>query len=87
MPRRGLKIKLDKLRLGIAFVLSVFSYNISNWFFEQSYDISIWEWLKSQPIINQSPLRVLLTWFLLLIVPMTVWYKVMGLFIDSREKT
>jgi len=87
MPRRRLKIKLDKLRLGLAFVLSVFSYNISNWLFEQNYDISIWEWMKLQPIINQTPLRVLSTWFLLLIVPMTIWYKVMGLFINSREKT
>ena len=87
MPRRRLQIKLDKLRLGFAFVLSVVSYNISNWVFEQFYDSSIWELLKSQPIINQSALRVLFTWLLLLIVPMTVWYKVMGLFIDSGEKT
>ncbi len=86
MPRRRLKIKLDRLRLGLAFVLSVVSYNISNWVLEQSYDISIWKWLKSQPIISQSVLSVLLIWILLLIVPIMIWYKLVGFFINRQNQ-
>ena len=87
MPRRRLKIKLDKLRLGISFISAVVSYNISDWIVELNYDTTIWEWLKSQVIINQSALTVMLAWVMLLILPILIWYKVLGLFIDRQDQT
>lgn len=86
MPRRRLKIKLDKLRLGISFLLAVTSYNIFDWIVELNYDTTIWKWLKSQVIISQSVLTVMLAWIMLLIVPILIWYKVVGLFINRQNQ-
>lgn len=86
MPRRRLNLKLDKLRLGISFFLAVVSYNISDWIFELNYDSSIWEWLKSQAIVSQSALTQLLAWVMLLILPILIWYKVLGLWINRQNQ-
>jgi len=87
MPRRRLKIKLDKLRLGISFVLAIVSYNISDWIFEINYDITIWKWLKSHVFTGQSVRTVMLAWILLFIAPILIWYKIMGLYFGKSEKT
>ena len=86
MPRRRLKIKLDKLRLGISFVLAVVSYNILDWMVELNYDTTIWIWLKSQDVISRSVLTVMLAWIMLLIVPILIWYKVVGLYISRQNQ-
>lgn len=86
MPRRRLNIKLDKLRLGISFVLAVVSYNILDWIIALNNDSSIWEWLKSQAIVSQSALTQLLAWVMLLILPILIWYKVLGLLINRRDQ-
>lgn len=85
MPRRRLTVKLDKLRLGISFIMAVVSYNIFDWIVGLNYDTTIWKGLKSVDIISQSILRVMLAWIMLFIVPILIWYKVVGLFI-SRQK-
>ena len=86
MPRRQLNIKLDKLRLGISFFLAVVSYNIADWIFELNFNSSIWEWLKSQAIVSQSVLTQTLAWFMLLVLPILIWYKVLGLWIDRQNQ-
>ena len=86
MPRRRLKIKLDKLRLGISFVLAVVSYNILDWMVELNYDTTIWIWLKSQDVISRSILTVMLAWIMLLIVPILIWFKVVGLYISRQNQ-
>ena len=86
MPRRRLNIKLDKLRLGISFVLAVVSYNILDWIIALNNDSSIWEWLKSQAIVSQSALTQLLAWVMLLILPILIWYKVLGLWINRQNQ-
>ena len=86
MPRRRLNLKLDKLRLGISFVLAVVSYNILDWIIALNNDSSIWEWLKSQAIVSQSALTQLLAWVMLLILPILIWYKVLGLLINRRDQ-
>ena len=86
MPRRRLNIKLDKLRLGISFVLAVVSYNILDWIIALNNDSSIWEWLKSQAIVSQSALTLMLAWGMLLILPILIWYKVLGLLINRRDQ-
>ena len=86
MPRRRLNIKLDKLRLGISFVLAVVSYNILDWIIALNNDSSIWEWLKSQAIVSQSALTLMLAWGMLLILPILIWYKVLGLWINRQNQ-
>ncbi len=85
MPRR--QLKFDKLRFGISFALAVVSYNILDWVFNFSYDISIWKWLKSQVFVNQSALTVLFSWIMLFFIPILIWYKVVGLFMNRQNQT
>ena len=74
---------MNRLRFGIAFVLSVIIYNVADWVVIQISGDGIWRWLKSQDIVNQSVFSVVLTWIMLLIVPIVILYKLTGKYIKD----
>ncbi len=74
---------MKRIRLGIAFVLSVVSYNIADWVVIRISGDGIWRWLKSQNIVSQSVFTVAFTWIMLLIVPIIIWYKLSGKYIKD----
>ena len=74
---------MKKLRLGIAFVLSVIIYNIADWVVIRISGDGIWIWLKSQDIVSQSVYSVGFTWIMLLIVPIFLLYILTGKYIKD----
>ncbi len=74
---------MKRIRLGIAFVLSVVSYNIADWVVIRFTGNGIWRWLKSQDIVSQSVFTVALAWIMLLIVPIIILYKLSGKYIKD----
>ena len=74
---------MKRIRLGIAFVLSVVSYNIADWVVIRISGDGIWRWLKSQDIVSQSVFTVALAWIMLLIVPIIILYKLSGKYIKD----
>ena len=74
---------MKRLRFGIAFVLSVISYNIADWVVIRISGDGIWIWLKSQEIVSQSVYSVAFTWIMLLIVPIIIWYIFTGKYIKD----
>ena len=74
---------MKRLRFGIAFVLSVVSYNIADWVVIRISGDGIWIWLKSQDIVSQSVYSVAFTWIMLLIVPIFLWYILTGKYIKD----
>ena len=74
---------MKRLRFGIAFVLSVISYNIADWVVKLISGDGIWRWLKSQEIVSQSVYSVAFTWIMLLIVPIVLWYILTGKYIKD----
>ena len=74
---------MKRLRFGIAFVLSVISYNIADWVVIRISGEGIWRWLKSQEIVSQSVYSVAFTWIMLLIVPIILWYILTGKYIKD----
>ena len=74
---------MKRIRLGIAIVLSVVSYNIADWVVKLISGDGIWRWLKSQEIVSQSVYSVAFTWIMLLIVPIVLWYILTGKYIKD----
>ena len=74
---------MKRLRFGIAFVLSVISYNIADWVVIRISGDGIWRWLKSQDIVSQSVYSVAFTWIMLLIVPIFLLYILTGKYIKD----
>ncbi len=74
---------MKRIRLGIAFVLSVVSYNIADWVVIRISGDGIWRWLKSLDIVSQSVYSVIFTWMMLLIVPIIFWYILTGKYIKD----
>ncbi|MCH7619765.1 MAG: hypothetical protein IH880_08375 [Candidatus Marinimicrobia bacterium] len=74
---------MKRIRLGIAIVLSVVSYNIADWVVIGISGDGIWRWLKSQDIVSQSVFTVAFTWIMLLIVPIIILYKLSGKYIKD----
>ena len=74
---------MKRIRLGIAIVLSVVSYNIADWVVKRISGDGIWIWLKSQDIVSQSVFTVAFTWIMLLIVPIIILYKLSGKYIKD----
>ena len=74
---------MKRIRLGIAIVLSVVSYNIADWVVIRISGDGIWRWLKSQDIVSQSVFTVAFTWIMLLIVPIIILYKLSGKYIKD----
>ena len=74
---------MKRLRFGIAFVLSVVSYNIADWVVIRISGDGIWRWLKSQEIVSQSVYSVAFTWIMLLILPIIIWYILTGKYIKD----
>ena len=74
---------MKRLRFGIAFVLSVVSYNIADWVVIRISGDGIWRWLKSQEIVSQSVYSVAFTWIMLLVVPIVLWYILTGKYIKD----
>jgi len=74
---------MKRLRFGIAFVLSVISYNIADWVVIRISGDGIWRWLKSQEIVSQSVYSVAFTWIMLLILPIIIWYILTGKYIKD----
>ena len=74
---------MKRIRLGIAIVLSVVSYNIADWVVKRISGDGIWRWLKSQDIVSQSVFTVAFTWIMLLIVPIIILYKLSGKYIKD----
>ena len=74
---------MKRLRFGIAFVLSVISYNVADWVVIRISGDGIWIWLKSQNLVSQSVFSVVITWIMLLIVPIIFWYVITGKYIKD----
>ena len=85
MPPRKFPIKLDKFRLGVAFILSIISYNIADRLTSRITGYEIWKWIKLNELLNHSVLSLILAWIGLLILPLLFWYKIAGLFMKNER--
>jgi len=85
MPPRKLPFNLDKIRLGITFVLSIISYNIADRLTLWITGYDLWKWIKLNGLQDQSVFIFVLAWVGLLIIPMLFWYKIIGLFMNSEK--
>ena len=85
MPPRKLPFNLDKIRLGITFVLSIISYNIADRLTLWITDYDLWKWIKLNGLQDQSVFIFVLAWVGLLIIPMLFWYKIIGLFMKVEK--
>ena len=78
-------MRLDKFRLGVAFVLSIISYNIADRLALWVTEYDLWKWIKLNGLQDQSISILVVAWIGLLILPLLLWYKITGLFMKSEK--
>jgi len=85
MPPRKLPFKINKFRIGSAFVLSILSYNLADRLTLWITGYDLWKWIKINVLQDQSDLILLLAWIGLLILPLLLWYKITGLYMKRKR--
>jgi len=85
MPPRKVPFKINKFRIGSAFVLSVLSYNLADRLTLWITGYDLWKWIKLNWLQDQSTFIFVLAWIGLLILPLLLWYKITGLYMKRKR--